>query len=407
MDNNKRYLEDQELEEDEPLVETAEESEPILYEEEYEEANGDEDEYAPENDAELNEPEESAEELRSEKDEQSRRTIRRINRVLSLILVTVLLFGAAGLGVEYVLVRGPSPQLRNTFVMTMLETRRFGFIPSIFLSDTEIAEIRNRSGQQTEVVTDASLITLPRHEETQEQAEPGQADDYGLVDEDGDGLILVEINKKSFSGYMMVILDPSRVFVGKPQYYGGTGLTIGDMCQRYEARGGINAGGFYDAGGTGMGGNPVGLTVSEGVYYNETAGRDGFVGFDEDGVLHVGYMNAQDAHDRNIRDGVTFNPALIVNGVPAEPSVLVSGINPRTAIGQRADGAVLMLVIDGRQAHSIGCNYGDITEIMLDFGAVNACNLDGGSSTLLWYDGDYVNSPAGVPRPVPTGFLFK
>ena len=66
-----------------------------------------------------------------------------------------------------------------------------------------------------------------------------------------------------------------------------------------------------------------------------------------------------------------------------------------------------MLVVDGRQVSSLGATYGDLIEIMLSYGAVNACNLDGGSSTMMWYQDKYVNSSASVIgiRPIPTAFL--
>ena len=66
-----------------------------------------------------------------------------------------------------------------------------------------------------------------------------------------------------------------------------------------------------------------------------------------------------------------------------------------------------MMVIDGRQLTSLGATYGDLAEIMVGYGAVNACNLDGGSSTLMWYQGEYINNCASVIgiRPVPTTFL--
>jgi exopolysaccharide biosynthesis protein len=85
----------------------------------------------------------------------------------------------------------------------------------------------------------------------------------------------------------------------------------------------------------------------------------------------------------------------------------VSGVNPRTAIGQRSDGAILMLVIDGRQVISLGATMEDLVDIMMEYGAVNACNLDGGSSSLMWFEGEYVNNCASVIgiRPVPTTFL--
>ena len=62
-----------------------------------------------------------------------------------------------------------------------------------------------------------------------------------------------------------------------------------------------------------------------------------------------------------------------------------SGWNPRTAIGQRADGAVIFVCIDGRQVGSPGGTYADIINIMQEYGAVNACNMDGGSSSVMMY----------------------
>ncbi len=100
---------------------------------------------------------------------------------------------------------------------------------------------------------------------------------------------------------------------------------------------------------------------------------------------------------------------LIINGEAVDPAALPSGVNPRTAIGQRADGAVMMLVIDGRQVHSMGATYADCMNIMLDHGAVNAINMDGGSSTSMYYNGAYVNKSSAKtgPRELPTAFLFK
>ena len=92
-----------------------------------------------------------------------------------------------------------------------------------------------------------------------------------------------------------------------------------------------------------------------------------------------------------------------------EVSGTSGGINPRTVIGQRADGAVLLLVIDGRQAHSLGATYKDCINVMLEHGAVNAGNLDGGSSTVLFYNGEIVNNCAALTgsRWIPTAFIVK
>ena len=157
------------------------------------------------------------------------------------------------------------------------------------------------------------------------------------------------------------------------------------------AIGGINAGAFVDPDGSGTGKEPEGLTIIDGALVESARwDRESFAGFDADGILHVGYFSYADCLNLGIVGGVTFSPPLIINGVPQDPGP--SGVNPRTAIGQRADGAVLMLVIDGRQLSSAGATYDDLIEVMLQFGAVNAMNLDGGSST--------VAIPAACPMPL-------
>ena len=92
------------------------------------------------------------------------------------------------------------------------------------------------------------------------------------------------------------------------------------------------------------------------------------------------------AEELNIRDGCGFGPVLIMNGeINQEAYSSSSGLNPRTVIGQRKDGAVIFLCVDGRQAGSLGATYADLIDIMLEYGAYNACNMDGGSSSVMLY----------------------
>ena len=335
--------------------------------------------------------------------------VRFLDRLCGLVIAAGIVLVLFGLALEWIVVKGPSPALRDSFVMTMIWTRRFDFIPNIFLSEEEITNIYNEHFEvASSDATDPSLITINIGEETDPNLGP-QPDAYGLIDEDGDGVIFVDVKKKGFVGKMMVIKDPSRVFVGKPEVYGGYGLTLDAYCERYGALGGINGGAFFDEDGGGTGGYPDGLTIADGEAFMAGHQRT-FVGFTEDNILFVGDIDQESAEDMHIRCGVSFGPALIVNGQGMYSSAMESGINPRTAIGQRADGAVLMLVIDGRQMHSVGCSFGDVRDVMIDFSAVNACNLDGGSSTVMYYNGEYVNSPSsasGTSRALPNAFLFK
>ena len=162
--------------------------------------------------------------------------------------------------------------------------------------------------------------------------------------------------------------------------------------------------------GVGTGGEPDGLVISEGrLKWGSLGTTYGIIGIDNNNVLVVGDMTAQAALDRGVRDAVSFGPVLVVNGEAVEVNGSGSGLNPRTAIGQREDGSILLVVIDGRQVNSLGASYSDVIELMLEYGAVNAANLDGGSSSLMYYNGEYINSCASMygPRDLPTTIIVK
>lgn len=331
-------------------------------------------------------------------------------RMLLILMETVLLVGMTLYAVMFILAKGPSPTARNLFVMSVRETSAIGFLANIYLTDEEIAEIEAGKNSDEYVETDTSLININKEkpEDTESSAGP-KTDEWGLIDEDGDGIIVEPIKGGVYSGYMMVVLDPSRVIMGcMPEYFGIRGFTVAEMVEEFDAVAGINAGGFYDPDGQGNGSIPDSVVVVDGeLHYAELGCANGMAGFDENHILHVGRMTNAEIKANNIKSGVCFGPALVVNGEPVDSSSLPSGLNPRTAIGQRSDGAVLMLVIDGRQVISAGATYENLVDIMLEYGAVNATNLDGGSSTLMWYEGGYINNCASVVgiRPVPTTFL--
>ena len=332
-------------------------------------------------------------------------------RFLLIVVETALLLAMALYSVMYVLANGPSPTARDLFVMSVRETSAIGFLADLFFTEEEIAQIEaNRfSGEYEE--TDTSLVTIPSERPDADPSGGPQPDDWGYVDDDGDGIILLPVKGEGYNGYMMIVLDPSRVIMGSiPSALGHNGYTVAEFVEKWDAVAGINGGGFYDPDGQGNGSTPDSKIVCEGkIYYGDFGfGQyNCFVGFDSDYKMHVGQLTNEEIQEKNIRYGVCFGPALVVNGEPIDPDTMASGVNPRSAIGQRSDGAVLMLVIDGRQGTSLGASFRDLEDIMLSYGAVNACNLDGGSSSLLWYQGSYVNNKAHVigVRDIPTCFL--
>ena len=355
-----------------------------------------------------------------------RRKMRRVlwRCVLSLLTVVVLLL-AALLSVLHSAFLGPSQTVGDLLTVTMLETSALKFVPRIYYSKAEIEAIlaRNQLGDVQEEA-DTSLIVIPQP--TLEAATAPQVTQApNAVDlitpeptvpplYDEDGISIFSVQGGTYNGYMMVVQDPSRVSVGvcRDGFNSKPGLLLHEIAQRYDAVAAINGGAFEDTNGQGNGGTPTGLVVSEGKLLhkaNTSSIHDVVVGFNQDDILVFGKFTNAEAQEQGLRDALAFGPVLVYNGEPAPVKGASSGLNPRTAIGQRADGAVLMLVIDGRQSNSIGASYADLIKVMLDYGAINAVNLDGGSSSMLYYKGDYLNNGVTLTgsRKLPTAFIVR
>ena len=329
-----------------------------------------------------------------------------ILRILCVLLVTVLLLCAFLYGVIFLLCRGPSETARHLFVRSVRETSAIGFLANLCLSDAEIEAIE---ASQMEAVpeTDVSMIDMasPEKRGTDENG----ADAWGYVDDDGDGVIVVPVSGGTYTGYMLIVLDPMQVKLGfSPEDVGVRGYTVAEFCEKFGAIAAVNGGGFVDPNGFGDGSTPEHLVVKGGeIYVGYNGVGPDFAGIDDKGILHVGIKTTDEIREKNIQEGCGYGPVLVANGQAMSDESLMSGLNPRTAIGQRSDGAILLMVVDGRRATSLGASFKDEAEQMLAFGAVNATNLDGGSSSLMWMNGEYLNNKAAVigVRPIPTTFL--
>ena len=338
-------------------------------------------------------------------------------RVGLSVLTAVALVLVAAIGAGFIGFRGPSRSLGDLLTVSMLETSALKFVPHIYYSNEEIEAIkaRNEVGELEEE-TDTSMIVIAGP-----SPEPGQADvapvatpkpENLIVEENG--IQIFEVHGPTYNGWIMVVQDPSRVAVGvcRENFNSKPGLVLHDIAARYDAIAAINGGGFSDEGGLGNGGRPIGLVISHGEVLNKASinsDHNIVMGFDQDNKLVVGKMTSEEAVKKGLRDALAFGPALVVNGEAAPVSGSSSGLNPRTAIGQRADGAVLLLVIDGRQASSLGATYADMINVLLEFDAVNAANLDGGSSSMMYYDGEYLNKGVMLTgsRKLPTAFIVR
>ena len=322
------------------------------------------------------------------------RARRPVLRVLVMAGVFLCALIAFLLGAIYIVCKGPSPAARDLFAHTVMETSAAKFTAHIFLSDEEVQAILDKNGVL----------------ETGEVTEAGGEFETGDAQVPKDTIELHDVNGGSFKGKMLVVHDPSRVRVAAIASFDpeGKGQKLEQLVADADAVAGINGGGFVDENGVGTGSVPLGLVIQQGKL--RAGGMDqeySVIGFDETDHLVVGRMTGRQAMERGLRDALSFGPAFIINGEPAEISGTGGGLNPRTVIGQRADGAVLLLTIDGRQPQSLGATYQDCIQVMQEWGAVNAANLDGGSSTQMIYQGETVNVCASLygPRNIPTAFV--
>lgn len=228
-------------------------------------------------------------------------------------------------------------------------------------------------------------------------------------------LKIQKIESNRFVGYLLEIPDPSRIQVATAPDIQERGDTTSNIAKANDAVAAINGGGFYDPQGTGTGRLPYGFILHNGKYLlGENVGPNekvDFIGFTDKGQLIAGKYSKKKLAKLGAKEGLTFGPPLIING----EKVIKHGdggwgISPRSAIGQRKDGTVLFLVVDGRQpGYSIGATLADMQNIMYKQGAYIAANLDGGSSTTLYYNGKVVNKPADLlgERMIPTSFIVK
>ena len=279
---------------------------------------------------------------------------------------------------------GPYTNTRDMIVTTAMTTMRHQYFATLFLDDDTIQEILKRNRPE-EILADQNLDDI---EINKSQSSEG----------DTDGIELVDVSSKTFKGYLLIVNDPSRVKLAAAPKLGKVGSTTSQIVEAYDAIGGINAGGFADDA-LGTGGKPSGILITDGV-----------VGLDSEHKMVVSNsMSYSRMKQLNLQSAVSFGPVIIINGQPTIRSGDGGwGIQPRTAIGQKKDGTILMLVIDGRQSDSLGATLKNVQDIFLQYGAYNAFNLDGGASTTMYYNSKLVNNPSDImgERYVPCAFII-
>ena len=319
-----------------------------------------------------------------------------VGRFFILLAVILLLVVYTLVSAVATVAHGPSQTIRDLLVLSAMQASATKWVPGLFLPDETVEQI---VADSKKINTDT--ISLNDYV-TPSQNLPGVQDEWENAI---DGMLFETISGPTYKAYVLLVKDPARVFVGTSSDYksGKQGMNIFNLTAKYDAVAAINGGEFSDPGGVGTGDNPIGITCSQGeCVWNDGHTKRTFIGIDHNNQLIVSEgMTKARAEELHIRDGVCFQTGNVLITHDGDNVILYyadsnTGTAQRTAIGQRADGTIILLVTDGRSASSLGATHNDVIDIMVDYGAVTAGMLDGGSSAMMYYRDYYDKYPVDV-----------
>lgn len=284
----------------------------------------------------------------------------------------------------FILLYGPFENAKRIWVGSAMTTMNHQYLATAFLSDEKIDEILNSGAKSNSEVSLSAKNT-----------------NVDLSNKN-DNIELFQFENSKYQGYMLVINDPNRVKVASTKYLGKKGETTSQMAKNHNAVAAINGGSFVDKSSnsnwTGNGGTPTGVIMTGGkVVFTDLKPntKKETMAITKEGKMLVGKYSINELKALGVQEAVSFGPSLIRDGVPIQLNGedASQGVAPRTAIGQRADGSIVMMVIDGRSiVDGLGCSITELQQLMLTEGkCVTAINLDGGKSATMYLNGEVVN----------------
>ncbi|WP_238918970.1 phosphodiester glycosidase family protein [Clostridium sp. YIM B02555] len=330
----------------------------------------------------------ATESVKSTKDVKKNKMFKPLVVFVGILYIAVFL----AITTPLLLLYGPYDNTRKVFISTLLGTRH-AYLVNDFMSQEEINKILGVNNQKAEE---------PKDDTTSNSVT--DLDKIKVKYTSGNEITRYDIHTDRYNGYVLEIKNPLGVKVAMTKYLGKIGQKTSEMAEDHNAIAAINGGAFVDesSDGTlyaGTGAEPGGFVISGGnlIYPKTNVKRnnvENVIAFTKGGQLIVGDHTLAELQKLNVQEAMCFRrPNIIINGKPQVKDKIADGLNPRTAVGQKEDGTVIFLVIDGRKITAPGASLYDVQQIMLERGAINAGALDGGYSSTMYYKGDVINSP--------------
>lgn len=325
----------------------------------------------------------------------SKRRIKKKRKIMKKTIVFIILDILALTG--FFIMYGPFNYFRNLYVSTAMNTMDHQWLAKIFYSDKTIEKIMSSNyfiAIDEDANTDDIIIDTKEKKKYKDKYEKEL-----LTREPGNDLYKVlELKVGGSNAHLVAIYNPKKVkLISTKQFNVGTyGERIITMCERYGGVVCINAGGFVD---NGLGSDiPLGYVIQDGKITWSDDTKTNIIGMTKDGKLKLlSNATGEEAIKKGIVDGLTFSPFLIVNGKELEIVGDPWGSSPRMAIAQRKDGVMMFLSIDGEN-YINGATLQDTIDILKKYGAYNAANLDGGTSSSMVVEGELINNPPAAAK---------
>ena len=325
----------------------------------------------------------------------SKRRIKKKHKIMKKTIVFIILDILALTG--FFIMYGPFNYFRNLYVSTAMNTMDHQWLAKIFYSDKTIEKIMSSNyfiAIDEDANTDDIIIDTKEKKKYKDKYEKEL-----LTIEPGNDLYKVlELKVGGSNAHLIAIYNPKKVkLISTKQFNVGTyGERIITMCERYGGVVCINAGGFVD---NGLGSDiPLGYVIQDGKITWSDDTKTNIIGMTKDGKLKLlSNTTGEEAIKKGVVDGLTFSPFLIFNGKELEIVGDPWGSSPRMAIAQRKDGVMMFLSIDGEN-YINGATLQDTIDILKRYGAYNAANLDGGTSSTMVVNGELINNPPAAAK---------
>ena len=223
-------------------------------------------------------------------------------------------------------------------------------------------------------------------------------------------ILIARVKGSTYRGVLVIMKDPSRLSLQAASTLGSVGQVCGKIAEAHGGVIGMTGSGFIDPGGTGNGGTLAGYAMCNGKSYGSHMGY-GYKRLElhKDNRIYIRDSDSKVSPDTT--DAVEFSPAMIIDGetvVSARSGF--SDLQPRACLGQSKYGEIIALLVEGRLTTSVGISVPDCAAIMTKHDCMQAMNLDGGTSAMIWYKGKYImrssNPALTAGRTLPNAFVY-